>query len=491
MRLDRGQGRLRRVLALVLTVVVGVVGMVGIEAPKAAFAQYRPGGQAAGGRGLFTEATIVGVGDGRSVTGAIAPESFNPLNGYPAAIPPGSTTHDASFAGTIRIADPVTGRTGLTYCIDLTTDTENGVNYRIGHWSEANVPNMGYVEYILTHYYPTTNEPAGAATNADRAAAVQAAIWFFSDRYVLAPDSPIRALTQAIVADTLAHGPATEPAVPHLTVTPEHLPAPSTGQIVGPFTVSSDGPATIHLQGVEVFTDPNGQHPVSEGDTVNNGARLWARSVSGASPQGFVLERVVPVLVGTVMLYDGTNPGLATAQKLVLAQQTELVERAGVVLNRFEAGSLKVVKHITGTGAGNQGKIVIVVTCRAENPELNRRHIIKVPAGTPAGDHNYTVSGIAAGSLCAISEPVTGENNAVDLAARPVIDPTTVTVAAGQTSQVSVTDTFRPTVRAVPRPAAQSRQRQRHHSRAVAVQHNKSEVDVNLRSHHRTRSRHR
>ena len=53
-----------------------------------------------------------------------------------------------------------------------------------------------------------------------RAAAVQAAIWFFSDNYVLQPDDPVRPYTEAIVAAVLDAGPLPEPSPPNLVIDP-------------------------------------------------------------------------------------------------------------------------------------------------------------------------------------------------------------------------------------------------------------------------------
>ncbi|WP_170222844.1 thioester domain-containing protein [Nonomuraea turkmeniaca] len=406
-----------------------------------AFAEVDPIPRLDDPAGLFTEAELTGLGDGLSVSGYDAPEGFDPLGGYPDAIPAGSTAHAISYAGTLQITDPVSGRTGLTYCIDLNTDTEIGVHYVIGDWSEANVPNLGYVGYILRRYFPTTDEPSQASNDDTRAAAVQAAIWFFSDNLILATNSPVRSYAEAIVADALANGPDTEPEEPELTVTPEQMAAPATGEIVGPFTVTADGPATIRSQGVEVFTDPNGNNRLGDGDVVQPSARLWARSISDEDPQGFVLERVVTVLVGTVLLYDGTNPSLQEAQKLVLAQQTQLVARAGATLEPFAAGSLEIVKTITGEAAGRQGRIAIVVDCQAPDSSLNRRFTRVLPAGTAPGEHRRLITGIPAGSVCTITERSNGDNQTVDVTT--VIDPPTVTVETYEAQQVSITDTYR------------------------------------------------
>ena len=46
---------------------------------------------------------------------------------------------------------------------------------------------MGYVARLLEleEYYPNTDQPVALTDLNQKAAAVQAAIWFFSDRYVL------------------------------------------------------------------------------------------------------------------------------------------------------------------------------------------------------------------------------------------------------------------------------------------------------------------
>ena len=59
------------------------------------------------------------------------------------------------------------------------------MGYNLGTWDDSNVPNVGYVAYLLNNYYPNMAQPAGLADDNQQAAAVQAAIWYFSDNYVL------------------------------------------------------------------------------------------------------------------------------------------------------------------------------------------------------------------------------------------------------------------------------------------------------------------
>jgi TQXA domain-containing protein/LPXTG-motif cell wall-anchored protein len=424
-----------------MLLIVGILIALGGTAARPASAEPQPRLPPLGeSPGLFTELTITGVVDGQAASGFDAPSGFDPLDGYPDDIPAGSTTHIVSFAGTIAVEDTLTGRTALTYCIDLHTDTQAGVHYKMGDWTEAEVPNLGYIGYILRNYFPTTGEPA-AANDDQRAAAVQAAIWFFSDNYILAATSPLRALTAAIVADVLENGPVEEPENPQLTVTPSQLAAPASGEIVGPFHVEADGSSTIRSVGVEVFTDPNGDHLLEDGDEVPAGTTLWVRTVSDDTPQGFVLERQVTALVSSVYLYDGSNTGVDDAQKLVLAQEAELVKRAGALITPFPAGALEVTKNIGGTGAGFQGEVVIEVTCEDPDGELDQTFTRTLDARTATGDHSIRIGGILAGSTCTISETTNGDNDFVNVRSME-INPKTVTIAEDETVQASVANIY-------------------------------------------------
>ncbi|UKJ62957.1 Cys-Gln thioester bond-forming surface protein [Cellulosimicrobium cellulans] len=400
-----------------------------------------PDGGAAGPRGIFTELSITALGAGQAVAGFTAPDGFDPLAGYPAGVPAGSTANDASFAGTIQVTDTVSGQTALTYCIDLLTDTEVGVNYELGTWDEANVPNLGYIGYILDNYYPVTGEPAAAPSANARAAAVQAAIWFFSDDYVLATGDAVRPYVAQIVADAIANGPAPEPTPPTLEVTPELLAAPETGEIVGPFTVEADGPATIRSFAAEVFTDPDGTNLLADGATVEPGATLWARVASPTGPHGFVLERQVTVLESTVYLYDGTNVGRDAAQKLILAQESELTRRAGALLEPFAAGSLEVTKVVTGDGAGLQSDVVVDVVCTSPNGEDSVEHTLTVPAGAAAGEHPQTIGGLPAEWSCVVTETDDGDNGSVVVTSTSTV-PESVLISNGDTVEVTVTNTY-------------------------------------------------
>src|SRR5262245_45991284 len=95
---------------------------------------------------------------------------------------------------------------------------------------------MNYIAYILNNYYPAVPaQPASLTDVNDRAAAVQSAIWYFPDNYVLPPGHALFAATSAIVADALANGALTpEPVLPSLSFSgPAAGPA---GQVLGAYT---------------------------------------------------------------------------------------------------------------------------------------------------------------------------------------------------------------------------------------------------------------
>ena len=123
---------------------------------------------------------------------------------------------------------PDGGATLNLYCIDINTDTWGGIGYALGTWDASNVPNVGYVARILNEYYPNTDQPALANDN-ETAAAVQAAIWFFSDRYVLNTSDPLHDAVAAITAKIINEGPLVQPPPPSLTITPATVSGPRQG----------------------------------------------------------------------------------------------------------------------------------------------------------------------------------------------------------------------------------------------------------------------
>ena len=387
-----------------------------------------------------TELTVTSLGAGQGLTGFIASSAnpFDPVTGgYPASDPatgPGSGWSRLSpgFAGIINARPAGGGDTLAMYCIDILTGTNIGYGYALGTWDEANVPNTGYLARLLARYYPNTDEPPAPSNNA-RAAAVQGAIWFFSDRFVVSTSDPLHAEVVAIVNDVLRAGPVPAPEPPSLAIDPGSR--AGTGDVVGPFTVTTDDPpATVSATGADMFADADATEPIAEGDSVPSGQKIWLRSTL---PGTAVLEARARATVpgGNVFLYDGNTQGIDNAQKLILARTGELTTTATATAEFRDSGALRVTKTIAGPAAGSQGRVVIQVLC---DDAVDRPQFV-IDAGA-TGDRTRTYRDITVGTRCTVVETVNGAVTGIDVVVRG--EHSRATIAAGRTADVRVTDTY-------------------------------------------------
>ena len=100
---------------------------------------------------------------------------------------------------------------------------------------------------LLNEYYPNKNEPAALTDLNQRAAAVQAAIWYFTDGYVLNTSDPLARHRGRIVAHIQHPGPLPQPSPPSLTITPPSVSGPA-GSVLGPFTVNTNSGRRHHFR---------------------------------------------------------------------------------------------------------------------------------------------------------------------------------------------------------------------------------------------------
>lgn len=162
-------------------------------------------------------------GAGQMLGGVYAgPPGFDPLAGYPepdfdpeaqgfARAGGGRAIYVGSIAGRLS-----TGTSLRLFCLELGVATGEGLGYASSRWTGTPIPHLGAVARLVTGSYPLA---AGARAHADaqRAAAVQLAVWYFTNRVVLDPTSPLAPLVAAIVAGVLAKGPLREPATRRVT----------------------------------------------------------------------------------------------------------------------------------------------------------------------------------------------------------------------------------------------------------------------------------
>ena len=267
--------RARIILGIIVAVIVGTTSValatIDPDAPNPIFTRAP------------SEIVLSALGAGTGVTGQIGPSGAvsDPSVAYP---PPliGFTPLNESFAGIINATPPDGPPPTLQmYCINILTPTGVGYGYNLGTWSEANVNNVGYVARILTDYYPNTALPAnggGITDDATRAAAVQAAIWYFSDNYVVNASDPKFAAVQEIVNTVRTQPPIPAPTEPDLSIDPATN-SGDAGTLVGPFTVTTEADgATLTITGADAFSDAAGTVPVPSGTTVADGTQIWLRS---------------------------------------------------------------------------------------------------------------------------------------------------------------------------------------------------------------------
>ena len=303
----------------------------------------------------------------------------------------------------------------------------------------ATVPNVGYVARILNEYYPfVPSQPAGLANTTEQAAAVQAAIWFFSDRYVLDTSDPLHATVAAIVAHIISEGPATAPPPPSLAITPTNASGASTSAIVGPFTVTSGvGSATVAATGADMFSDAAGTSPIANPGPVTTPAQIWLRSTG---PTSAILQATAKTTVPqqNVYLYDGNTAGLGDAQRLILALDSELTTTVTASAEFKPVGSLVAQKTIAGPAAGSQGQVTIHTVCdgTALTPDF------VVASGSPAGTSSRTYTAIPSGSLCTITETANGTEQTTNVTVNVAGQGQQVTIPQNTTATATVTDTY-------------------------------------------------
>lgn len=362
--------------------------------------------------GPNTEVWYTGHGAGLDVDGFLPPtaDAPDPLAAYPAGRPAGYVDESA-FAGVRNVAsvtDP--SKTGQTYCINLRVLTAVGTGYASGTWTESNVPNLGYVTYILHNYYPAVDAPAGL-TRDQQAAAVQSAVWYFTDGFVLgANPSKVRAATAAIVAAAQANGPVTEPAAPDVEITPASVSA-AEGSAAGPYVVTAEGAAAVTVSvptGYTMYRDAAATMPLANPDTVSSGTSVWITGPGVTGIETVLTARAtVTVQAGNVYLYDGNSPDRVDAQRLILGKTTQLEALATATAEYFAVGDLMVSKEYAGSAKGQQGAAQLVIDC-GEGYIFTQ----DIPAGTSTRQ-TYTFTGIPVGNTCTVTEPTTGATTEV------------------------------------------------------------------------------
>ena len=223
-----------------------------------------------------------------------------------------------------------------------------------------------------------------------------------------------------------------------ITDTYSAVPSPSpssllvTKTIAGPLA-GDQGQVTIHV-------------------VCNGAAQLPDFIIAARTPAGSYSQSFGPVAAGSVCTVAETADGATDSVAAIVSGNGESVTvpaGAAVPVNVMDVyergpspapdvatGALRVSKVIAGPGAGQQGRVAILVACG----DPLHTYAFLIPPHTRPGSVSRYFPGLPAGSRCAVTETANGHTSTVEsVTAR---ERRTVTIEANRTANVHITDTF-------------------------------------------------
>ncbi len=229
-----------------------------------------------------------------------------------------SSARRVNFAGLIRVT--IDGTPAFAYCIDINNPLQLNQPHDEGDWSDSNVANLAKITRILQQH---PADVTAARNDAVEAAAVQAAIWHFSDSFELTSGGAgvVTAYNQ-IVADANAN-PATEP-VASLDLNPAQRTGSAGDYLSFELTTSATGGVALVVApsgGAELVTCDAAHTPI--GSTISGPypKQLCLRRLTPGGPISLTASATAKVAAGKVFLRQGS-------QKLVLAASRTVESRA-------------------------------------------------------------------------------------------------------------------------------------------------------------------
>src|SRR5690606_16854006 len=225
-----------------------------------------------------------------------------------------------------RFIVTVDGQRATGYCIDIHNQAGRGPLDEID-WETSGVANLEAIKAILVNYTADGDEPADfplVGSKADRALAIQAAIWHYSDGFDLADVKPesnpnvtpdnvkanYQTILEAVDGGHISGG--GEPTV-SLSITPPDVTEGNVGDLVGPYVVNTTASSvTVTTSDGITLHDAEGQ-PFT--GTVTDGTELWLSA--GDAIEGTISASAqAEVKVGRV--FYGKHKG-RDLQRIVLA----------------------------------------------------------------------------------------------------------------------------------------------------------------------------
>jgi hypothetical protein len=167
--------------------------------------------------------------------------------------------------------------------------------------------------------------------------------------------------------------------------------------------------------------------------------------IPAGTPAGTVFQEYTGILAGTVCTVTETAngaTGTVTVDTTGSPQAITIGANGSGTANLTDTaslvpGSLVVTKTLSGSAAGQQGLIGILVGCGGGNV-----FAYLIPAGTPAGDLPRVFDGIPAGSTCTIVETIDGSTSTITVTTAG--NGQQVTVPAAGTETLALTNAIEP-----------------------------------------------
>ncbi|MEU2787627.1 LAETG motif-containing sortase-dependent surface protein [Streptomyces sp. NPDC007100] len=264
------------------------------------------------------------------------------------------------------------GGTLQTYCIDISTPTQQQAKYQEVPWSASSLHNnedAGKIRWILQNSYPQVNDlatlakkaGAGSLSEKTAAAGTQVAIWRFSDH-----------------AKVDALDPAAEKLADYLHKSAQSLTEPEASLKLDPPAVSGKsgtklGPVTVHTNAGSVTVSPAAGTPAgvkvvgADGKPVTkaaNGTKLFFDVPAGAKDGATSLTAQAATKVSVGRAFTG-SVGRVKSQTMILAGSSESTATATATASWKKQGAAPAV---TAEKNCSKGGVDVTATNKGDAP---------------------------------------------------------------------------------------------------------------------------
>ncbi|GAB4561953.1 MAG: hypothetical protein Kow0047_09720 [Anaerolineae bacterium] len=266
------------------------------------------------------------------------------------------------WAGTVYVTIDGGAEKYQVYCVDLHTNWCNGKE----HYQGSDVSRFEIV-WILNHYYPKTDEPSSLSTAEEKAAAVQLALWHFSDGLDISSGGTPSEVFDAARAIITAAKTASVPKTP-TQLDLELTEGPGQGERTATATLKDQNGhplpgATVHFE-ITVQSNPPTQITQDVVTDANGVATVTYNTLGGQDTALARVEYTIPI--GLRWLRDG-------CQGLVMGQEAHGVVQADDSIGSPTAVTLSSLSARYGSHRPWQVPAVLLISAIIVGGVITRR----------------------------------------------------------------------------------------------------------------------